>query len=59
MNTTTDGANLLHAAATYEAHISLVREPLALRIEGMRGSIKKLKDALNSATKVSHISCAR
>ncbi|KIP12467.1 hypothetical protein PHLGIDRAFT_124010 [Phlebiopsis gigantea 11061_1 CR5-6] len=46
-----DGTDLLDISAKYKVHISLVREPLALRIEGLRGSMKKLKDVLNSATK--------
>ncbi|KAI0639727.1 hypothetical protein C8Q77DRAFT_1082595 [Trametes polyzona] len=37
-----DGADLLRLSKVYDVHISLRRKPMALRIEGTRGSIRDL-----------------
>ncbi|KAH9947903.1 hypothetical protein B0H21DRAFT_736078 [Amylocystis lapponica] len=39
-----DGADMLDMSMTYNVHISLTTEPLALRVEGLRGSLKQLSE---------------
>ncbi|KAI0931918.1 hypothetical protein AcV5_004709 [Taiwanofungus camphoratus] len=46
-----DGADLLQMSMEYNVHISLVAHPLALRVEGLRGSLKQLNEHITSLKK--------
>lgn len=48
----TDGADLLQLSVLYNVHISLTFNPLALRVEGLRGSLKGLTEHVSSLKKV-------
>lgn len=48
----TDGADLLQLSMQYNVHISLTFNPLALRVEGLRGSLKGLSEYISSLKKV-------
>lgn len=47
-----DGADLLQLSMQYNVHISLASNPLALRVEGLRGAMKQLTEHLNDLKKV-------
>lgn len=51
-----DGADLLQLSMQYNAHISLISSPLALRVEGLRGSLKGLTEYISSLKKVQPLS---
>ncbi|KAH7883685.1 hypothetical protein F5I97DRAFT_2042628 [Phlebopus sp. FC_14] len=42
-----DGADLLQLSIQYNVHISLTSNPLALRVEGLRGALKTLTEHIN------------
>ncbi|EGN97497.1 hypothetical protein SERLA73DRAFT_75173 [Serpula lacrymans var. lacrymans S7.3] len=42
-----DGADLLQLSMQYNVHISLTSDPLALRVEGLRGSLKQLSEHIS------------
>ncbi|KAG1755176.1 uncharacterized protein EDB91DRAFT_277723 [Suillus paluster] len=42
-----DGADLLQLSMQYNVHISLASNPLALRVEGLRGAMKQLTEHLS------------
>ncbi|GJE85757.1 mitochondrial inner-membrane-bound regulator, SLS-like protein [Phanerochaete sordida] len=46
-----DGLDLLHLSIKYNVHISLIREPLALRIEGVRRSLRPLQEQIRTVIK--------
>ncbi|KAF8140133.1 hypothetical protein EV363DRAFT_1151759 [Boletus edulis] len=46
-----DGADLLQLSTQYNVHISLTSNPLALRVEGLRGSLKGLTEYISSLKK--------
>ncbi|KAH0838390.1 major facilitator superfamily domain-containing protein [Lanmaoa asiatica] len=46
-----DGADLLQLSMQYNVHISLTSNPLALRVEGLRGSLKALTEHISSLKK--------
>ncbi|KIK99035.1 hypothetical protein PAXRUDRAFT_823202 [Paxillus rubicundulus Ve08.2h10] len=46
-----DGADLLQLSMQYNVHISLTSNPLALRVEGLRGVLKELTEHMNSLKK--------
>ncbi|KAG9314451.1 hypothetical protein JVU11DRAFT_5248 [Chiua virens] len=46
-----DGADLLQLSMQYNVHISLTASPLALRVEGLRGSLKGLSEYISSLKK--------
>ncbi|KAG8219894.1 hypothetical protein J3R82DRAFT_888 [Butyriboletus roseoflavus] len=46
-----DGADLLQLSMQYSVHISLTSNPLALRVEGLRGSLKGLTEYISSFKK--------
>lgn len=48
----TDGADLLQLSMQYNVYISLTPSPLALRVEGLRGSLKGLTEYISSLKKV-------
>lgn len=47
-----DGVDLLQLSMQYNVHISLTSSPLALRVEGLRGSLKGLTEYISSLKKV-------
>lgn len=47
-----DGADLLQLSMQYNVHISLASNPLALRVEGLRGTMKQLTEHLSELKKV-------
>lgn len=47
-----DGADLLQLSMQYNVHISLASNPLALRVEGFRGTMKQLTEHLSELKKV-------
>lgn len=51
-NPRTDGVDLLQLSMQYNVHISLTSSPLALRVEGLRGSLKGLSEYISSFKKV-------
>lgn len=51
-NGSSDGADLLEMSLTYNVHISLTTHPLALRVEGFRGSLKRLTEHIESVKQV-------
>ncbi|KAG2159969.1 uncharacterized protein EDB93DRAFT_1196743 [Suillus bovinus] len=46
-----DGADLLQLSMQYNVHISLASNPLALRVEGFRGTMKQLTEHLSELKK--------
>lgn len=46
-----DGADLLQLSMQYNVHISLASNPLALRVEGLRGTMKQLTEHLSELKK--------
>ncbi|KAH7931101.1 hypothetical protein BV22DRAFT_1053839 [Leucogyrophana mollusca] len=46
-----DGADLLQLSMQYNVHISLVANPLALRVEGFRGALKELTEHMSALKK--------
>jgi hypothetical protein len=48
-----DGSDLLQMSTEFNVHISLVSEPLSLKIEGLRGSLKLLAEKISNLKKVS------
>lgn len=46
-----DGADLLQLSMQYNVHISLASSPLALRVEGLRGTMKQLTEHLSELKK--------
>ncbi|KAG2044734.1 hypothetical protein BDR03DRAFT_937124 [Suillus americanus] len=46
-----DGADLLQLSMKYNVHISLASNPLALRVEGLRGTMKQLTEHLSELKK--------
>lgn len=46
-----DGADLLQLSMRYNVHISLASNPLALRVEGLRGTMKQLTEHLSELKK--------
>ncbi|KAG0708968.1 hypothetical protein DFH29DRAFT_889946 [Suillus ampliporus] len=46
-----DGADLLQLSMQYNVHISLASNPLALRVEGLRGAMKQLTEHLSELKK--------
>ncbi|KAG2149896.1 hypothetical protein BD769DRAFT_1409087 [Suillus cothurnatus] len=46
-----DGADLLQLSMQYNVHISLASNPLALRVEGLRGTMKRLTEHLGEMKK--------
>ncbi|KAG2118417.1 hypothetical protein DEU56DRAFT_140884 [Suillus clintonianus] len=46
-----DGADLLQLSMQYNVHISLASNPLALRVEGLRGKMKRLTEHLSELKK--------
>lgn len=46
-----DGADLLQLSMQYNVHISLTSNPLALRVEGLRGTMKQLTEHLSELKK--------
>ncbi|KIJ57886.1 hypothetical protein HYDPIDRAFT_34700 [Hydnomerulius pinastri MD-312] len=46
-----DGADLLQLSMQYNVHISLTSDPLALRVEGLRGALKELTEHMSSLKK--------
>ncbi|KAH7911939.1 hypothetical protein BJ138DRAFT_1062086 [Hygrophoropsis aurantiaca] len=46
-----DGADLLQLSMQYNVHISLESNPLALRVEGLRGALKELAEHMSSLKK--------
>jgi hypothetical protein len=50
-----DGIELLRMSRKYNAHISLVANPLQLKIEGLQISTQKLEAHLKEITKVSSL----
>lgn len=47
-----DGAHLLQLSIQYNVHISLASNPLALQVEGLRGTLKQLAEYIDTLTKV-------
>ncbi|KDQ63655.1 hypothetical protein JAAARDRAFT_169728 [Jaapia argillacea MUCL 33604] len=46
-----DGADLLQLSIQYNVHISLASNPLALRVEGLRGALKDISERIVSLKK--------
>ncbi|KAF9229400.1 hypothetical protein BS17DRAFT_675151, partial [Gyrodon lividus] len=46
-----DGADLLQLSMQYNVHMSLTSNPLALRVEGLRGALKELTEYMSSLKK--------
>ncbi|KAI6044928.1 hypothetical protein EDC04DRAFT_2637621 [Pisolithus marmoratus] len=46
-----DGADLLQLSIQYNVHISLVPDPLALHVEGLRGALKQLTEHIDTLRK--------
>ncbi|KAI6153500.1 hypothetical protein BKA82DRAFT_4090668 [Pisolithus tinctorius] len=46
-----DGADLLQLSIQYNVHISLVPDPLALHVEGLRGALKQLTEHIDMLRK--------
>ncbi|KAI6031743.1 hypothetical protein BKA83DRAFT_4204738 [Pisolithus microcarpus] len=46
-----DGADLLQLSIQYNVHISLVPDPLALRVEGLRGALKQMTEHIDALRK--------
>lgn len=41
-----DGADLLQLSKEFGVHVSLVQQPLSLKIEGLRGSLKLISERI-------------
>ncbi len=46
LNRPLDGADLLKLSMEYKVHISLIPNPLGLRVEGLRGALSDLSSRL-------------
>ena len=51
-STKTDGSDLLQISTDYNVHVAVTPNPLALKIEGLRGSLKKLEALIAEKRKV-------
>ncbi|KAI6133149.1 hypothetical protein EDD16DRAFT_1530186 [Pisolithus croceorrhizus] len=46
-----DGADLLQLSIQYNVHISLIPDPLALHVEGLRGALKQMTEHIDALRK--------
>ena len=54
-----DGSDLLQLSTQFNVHVSLVQNPLALKVEGVRETLNGVRDHIQNIKKVHTLFAAR